>query len=401
MAFTTASLGKTARTPHTGPRRVAAVAFLLSLLSLLLAPCLLAADADAIIDAIAELSHHSFSVRTHAEHKLLRIGSPAHEALIDALNHDDPETRRSARRILEQIQNDRLYMQIRQFTTQGPDAATPPLPGWSFYREHIGHDAVARADFVEAVRAEPVLLESLDQDSTYSSQALQSRAQTLYNALIRNPGQNPSGVQGPGSSTVTSTGSVAALLIVAANNATTLDEQTAQKIFQLMNYSGLTQNLMLDEHTTHRRLVGHFVRRSAGTSLSYQMLWLSMQYNLPEGLVPAEMIIREKSPQPYVLQNAMLAIAKLGDENHIALLEPYLSNDQPVNNRRGSGFQPLVRDVALATTIHLHGKNPKDFGFSHLRPNQQTLFQAGTMGFASPEQRKVAFDSWNAWKMKQ
>jgi len=57
--------------------------------------------------------------------------------------------------------------------------------------------------------------------------------------------------------------------------------------------------------------------------------------------------------------------------------------------------------VALATTIHLHGKNPKDFGFSHLRPNQQTLYQAGTMGFASPEQRKVAFDRWNAWKMKQ
>ena len=104
------------------------------------------------------------------------------------------------------------------------------------------------------------------------------------------------------------------------------------KIFQLMNYSGLTQNLMPDGSTPHRRLVGHFIRRSAGTSLAYQMLWLSMQYNLNEGLVPAEMIIREKAPQPYVLQNAMLAIAKLGDQGHIPILEPYLSNEQPVNN---------------------------------------------------------------------
>ena len=359
MAFMTASLGNTGRTAHAGPCRVAAVALLLS--SMLSTPGLFAADGDGIIEAIKELSHHSFSVRTRAEHNLLRIGSPAQEALIDALDHDDPETRRSARRILEQIQNDRLYLQVRQFTTQGPDAATPPLPGWSFYREHVGDDAQARSDFVEAVLAEPVLLESLDQDPTYSSQALQSRTQTLYNVLIRNPGQNPSGAQGPGASTATSTGSVAALLIVAANNATAFDEQTAQKIFQLMNYSGLTQNLMPDEHTPHRRLVGHFVRRSAGTSLAYQMLWLSMQYNLPEGLIPAETIIREKTPQPYVLQNAMLGNCQTG--RHRA--SRYFAGTLPLNDDQPSeqpadvvDSNPSLRDVALAATIHLHGERP-------------------------------------------
>jgi hypothetical protein len=97
----------------------------------------------------------------------------------------------------------------------------------------------------------------------------------------------------------------------------------------------------------------------------------------------------------------MLAIAKLGDQGHIPILEPYLSNDQPVNNQRGNGFQPLVRDVALATTIHLHGKNPKDFGFTHLRPNKQTLFQAGSMGFTNPQEREATFERWNSWKATQ
>ncbi|MEC7696562.1 MAG: hypothetical protein VYA11_05645 [Planctomycetota bacterium] len=378
-----------------------------SILFLLSTSPLLASNAETIRQAIDELSSDSFSVRTRAEKQLLQIGSPAENALIAALDDTDPETRGSARRILQHILTDRLEAQIRLFSKAGPEAVTPPLPGWTFYREQVGDDAQAQASFIDAVLAEPVLLESLSQDDNYSSQALLSRTQTLYDKLIRNPGRTPGGSQGPGTSAVASVGSVMALLIVAANNATDLDEQTAQKLFQLMNYSGLTQNLMADaddisgRSTPHRRLVGHFVRRSAGTSLAYQMLWLSMQYNLTEGLVPAELIIREKTPQPYVLQNAMLAIAKLGDEQHIPMLAPYLSNEQPVNNRRGNGFQPLVQDVALATTIHLHGQNPKDFGFTHIRTNRQTLFQAGSMGFANPKQREAAFNRWNAWKAKQ
>ena len=83
------------------------------------------------------------------------------------------------------------------------------------------------------------------------------------------------------------------------------------------------------------------------------------------------------------------------------MLAPYLSNEQPVNNRRGNGFQPLVRDVALATTIHLHGQNPKDFGFTHIRTNRQTLFQAGSMGFSNAKQREAAFNRWKAWKAAQ
>ncbi len=352
-------------------------------------------------EAITRLSHHSFSVRTRAERTLRQIGAPARQPLVEALSDHDAETRQAARRILQHILRERLYAQIRQFRTIGPDATDSPIAGWLFFRDHVGDSFNAREHFIAAVRAEPVLIESLELDPTYSSEALQSRTQTLYDALIRNPGRNPGGAQGPGPSTATSFASVSALLIVAANSQVPLEDDTAQKLFQLMQHSGLTHQLTAEDQPSTRRLVGHFVRRSAGTPLAYQMLWLSMQCNLPEGLVPAEVIIREKTPQPYVLQNAMLAIAKLGDREHVPLLESYLEDEKPVNNRRSSGFQPQIRDVALAATIHLHGKDPKQFGFTHLRPNSHTLFQPGTMGFDSPEKRKAAFARWSEWKTQR
>jgi hypothetical protein len=193
------------------------------------------------------------------------------------------------------------------------------------------------------------------------------------------------------------------LLIVAADPQIPIDEQTAQKIFQLMQHSGYTQQLASDpKHKAARSLVGHFVRRSVGTSLSYQMLWLAMQCNLKDGLVPAEAIVRDEAQQPYVLQNAMLAIAKLGDRQHLQLLQPFLKNETPVNNRRAAaGYLPQVRDVALAATIHLHGQNPRQFGFRRIRPNPQTLFQAGTMGFESSQNRQAAFDKWDQWLTEQ
>ena len=358
-------------------------------------PLFSAIDSEQITEAIRNLSHHSFSVRTRAERTLRNIGMAAQDQLINALDHADVETQRAARRILQQVLRDRLRHQVRQFTMQGPRAADPALPGWAFYRNHVGDDPIARSDFVAAVLAEPVLLESLQQDPAYRGQALQSRTQTLYDVLIRNPGRDPSARQGPGTSSVTSIASVSALLIVAADDSTPLEDQTAQKIFQLMQHAGVTQGLNADGESATRRLVGHFVRRSSGTPLAYQMLWLSMQCNLPEGLIPAEAILQEKTPQPYILQNAMLAIAKLGNEQHLALLEPFLEVETPINNRRNSGFQPLVQDVALAASIHLHGKNPKEFGFAQLRTNTHTLFQAGSIGFNNPKERKAAFRRWN------
>ena len=63
--------------------------FFAVLVVLLLADGLFAAEEEQIDQHIANLSHHSFAMRTRAEQSLLRIGLPAQPGLIDALDHDD------------------------------------------------------------------------------------------------------------------------------------------------------------------------------------------------------------------------------------------------------------------------------------------------------------------------
>jgi hypothetical protein len=51
-------------------------------------------------------------------------------------------------------------------------------------------------------------------------------------------------------------------------------------------------------------------------------------------------------------------------------------------------------DITLAVTIHLHGKNPKDFGFTQWRMYPQQMIPYHQLGFISEEARKEAFKKW-------
>jgi hypothetical protein len=354
--------------------------------------------------AIGQLRDSSFAVRESATRRLLQLGIQIQPQLIEAINHPDAEVRQRIRRILHSVMEEDLRKRMNHFSTGKSIAGGQQLPGWDHYRTIVGSDEPAREQFAKALQAEPILMESLEQETAYTARAIQIRTQVLYRELIRTPGSN---APGNSSSSLhkdsTPIASVTALLIASTNQDIPIDEQTGQKIFQLMQHSGFTQQLSAnDGPTPARQLAGHFIRHSTGTSLAYQMLWLAMQCNLKEGLIPAEAIIRDENQQPYVLQNAMLAIGKLGGEEQLDLLDSFLSDDTPVNNRRAtSGFNPKIQDVALAVTIHIHGQNPGDFGFKKIRKNAQTLFQANTMGFDSQRSREDAFTQWETWLSKQ
>lgn len=363
------------------------------------------ADAAATAQqAIKQLGDSSFAVREAATRRLLQLGIQIQPQLIESLNHPDAEVRQRIRRILHSVMEEDLRKRMNSFSSGKSIADGRQLPGWDHYRNIIGSDEQAREQFTEALQAEPILMESLEQEPVYTARAIQIRTQVLYRELIRTPGSN---APGNSSSSLrkapTPIANVTALLIASTNQEIPIDEQTGQKIFQLMQHSGFTQRLSANDGPTPARLLaGHFIRHSTGTSLAYQMLWLAMQCNLKEGLIPAEAIIRDENRQPYVLQNAMLAIGKLGGDEQLDLLDAFLDDDTSVNNRRATdGFNPKIRDVALAVTIHIHGQNPRDFGFTKIRDNAQTLFQANTMGFDSQRSREAAFTKWEAWLSKQ
>jgi hypothetical protein len=51
--------------------------------------------------------------------------------------------------------------------------------------------------------------------------------------------------------------------------------------------------------------------------------------------------------------------------------------------------------------MHLYGQDPTAFGFTKIKTNAQTVFQANTMGFEQPKQRDDAFKKWETWVAKQ
>lgn len=61
-------------------------------------------------------------------------------------------------------------------------------------------------------------------------------------------------------------------------------------------------------------------------------------------------------------------------------------------------FECQLRDVALATLMHLYGQDPKKFGFQQLQSNPQFVFQPYTIGFSSEDQRRTAHQKWEVFR---
>jgi hypothetical protein len=147
-------------------------------------------------------------------------------------------------------------------------------------------------------------------------------------------------------------------------------------------------------------LVGSFIETTAELQLAYQTIWLAMHHNLKEGLVPAVSLVERRDRQPYMLQNALLCVGKLGDRRHLELVELLLEDESPVDGRIANASRPQICDIALAVSIHLAGQDPKSFGYSKLQLSTQTLFQASTLAFASDPMREQALEKWRIWRAR-
>jgi hypothetical protein len=148
----------------------------------------------------------------------------------------------------------------------------------------------------------------------------------------------------------------------------------------------------------HRKVYFHFVESRADDNLVNQCAWLCAQHRITEGAdVLARVLQAGKVTQVYAKAQALCAIGTVGTKDHIKLLEPYMSDGtqvQPFFLGRGSRGEVRIKDIALAMTIHLSGKNPKDCGFVIWNVYQNQLLQYHQLGFATKEDREAAFKKW-------
>ncbi len=198
-------------------------------------------------------------------------------------------------------------------------------------------------------------------------------------------------------------GSIAALLFAASDQDTNLGMQATSVLYTLCRQPTVG-DAMKDRAKQEilGRMLGQWIEHSQGWA-AYQTLFLAMQYDLKEGLKPALALLEKPGEQAFARQQAILAVAKLGDQSHAERLDTLLDDPSRCSAHRVNNvtFETQIRDVALVAILILKGQDPKQFGFSRIQENPATVFTTSTVGFENEDRRKQAFAKYRQFQSRQ
>lgn len=340
------------------------------------------ARAEALVQ---DLGDEQFSIRERATSQLIEMGLPAKEALDEGRQHADREIRYRCERILaivEEIDFQRRLAAFAAGRTNGEDE----LPAWTRFRTLYGDDGDARAFFVEMQKAEPGMLKAVHEGPQGVGQVVDARCLELQQAQQI--------------SRSVSIGSIAALLFAVGDTEVHLNFRTGSYLYSICSRPEL-QNAMDDAARKKfvRGMLGTWIKRADGFT-AHQTLALAMRFDLKEGLVPAVKILENRGNPAYVRQNAIVAIAKLGDDSHTKLLESLLDDATKYTTQRlnNVNYEAQIRDIALAALLIMKKQDAKKFGFDRIQQHPTNIFITNTVGFQDDETRGKALAKWKEFK---
>ncbi|HVX12115.1 MAG TPA: hypothetical protein VHC22_13120 [Pirellulales bacterium] len=344
---------------------------------------------------VRELGAPTFMTRQHAQRVLVSYGEKAKAALEAARNDPDSEIQRRAESALAAIGDIAFHVRLSDFLADKTPDNDHGLGGWNRFRALAGPDLApaARRLFADMHWAERELLEVVDRRPAQAGPLLDARCRQ-----VESDHQNGNADR----NTPLSLGSMAAVLFAASNPDVPVSATAANCICNLGNHTTLGAVLAArPSGPIFQRLLAAWVARpfERESVVSYRNLLLAMQFGLKDAVPVALALIQPPGGQPNLEQYAILAIGKLGNAEHVSALSPLLHDERPIGvpDRNGHESDTQVRDVALATMIHLAGQPLADFGFSHAKRNSSILFNTNTLGFNNAAARDEAQKKWQAW----
>jgi hypothetical protein len=353
-------------------------------------------------ELVAQLASPRYKDREKAAAELIKMGRAAKIALQEGKAHKDPEVQTRCQQLLPQALALDLAFRIDRYVKDSEGKLEHDLPLLKTYREKIGTDENARKLFAEMLTANGALLETVAEEPGKVTELVQRRIQEMYQELFGNPfGGGFRGGYQPGRLNANEL----CCVMFAASSSTYKPSQPDWMISNLFTQPNFT-NQLKDEKagSAYRKLFFHYLETRMDDNTINQCVWMLSQHKIKEGAeIIAKALKNGKATQVYTKASAMCCIGTLGGKEHIQYLEPLLKDDSQVQQFFARGRQGgwiKVRDVALAMTIHLNGKNPKDYGFTMwaVYPNQ--LIQYHQLGFESDEARTAAFKKWEEEQKK-
>jgi len=343
---------------------------------------------------ISQLGSKKYREREKAAADLIQMGRSAKEALISGKNHPDPEVQTRTQQLLPQALSLDLMHRIERFVKDTDGKLEHDLPMLKVYREKIGTDENSRKLFAEMLKANGELMDMVEEQPAKVTERIQQKFQEMYQEMFGNQFGGFRGGYQPGAFNANE---LCCVLFVSASPAYK-PLQPDWMLSNLYTQPNFTNHLK-DEKTgsAYRKVFFTYLDARMDDNTINQCVWMLTQHKIKEGAdIIAKAIKNGKASQVYTKANAMCCVGTLGDKSHLPAFEPLLKDDKQVQafNNRGQSGEIKVKDVALAMTIHLSGKNPKDFGFTmwNVYPNQ--LIQYHQLGFGSPDERAKAFKKW-------
>jgi hypothetical protein len=348
-------------------------------------------------ELVRQLGDPRFSVRKRATDELVQLGVAAVAALEDGVQSTDREISFRCRHALDLVREFDFQRRLRAFAAGQDAQESYELPGWTRFSKEVGDGLEARRLFVEMQQAEPHLLQALERSPEKVVETLADRVEEIQQTA--RGGQKPQAV---------SLGTIATLLFISNQDRGESVALAVQNVSALYRQEGFVAAMQSgSQRDILRKMLATWIEHARSWD-GFHALLLAMQYDIPEGLAPAQRLLESDAgdPNQSVYRGfALQTFARFGDESHIPIVEPFLEDASSYGGTLAisdkAKFQTQVRDIALATLVHLAKQDPKKFGLNRWKTNPTQVFNTSSISFEDDAQRAEAISKWRAFRAER
>ncbi len=368
-----------------------------------------AESAERLQALASQLGAKTWAEREQATSELLRAGVPALPALNAALNASDAEVRSRARNIRARIDQDDYQHRLREFAADSAGRQQSNLPGWQQFRKRVGDDEACRKFFVSLAQVARPMLESVEAGPAAVGRQLDEELPVIHEMSFTSSREVANSK---------SIAKAAAILFAAGDSDVPVNAEVANGVGALSCSGSIDSGLAKAEQAPMlHKILGLWISRKFATEAleaetQRTRLIASLAFAQPEGLPIAQAVLTQATPAKCMIRSlAILTVGKHGNKQHLALLEPILKDSDNWLVDAGTGGNKVkfiggntqVGDLALAMSIHLYGRSPREFGFKgterpdDMFPHARSNYDANRFfDLNSPTRREGAFKKWAA-----
>jgi outer membrane protein assembly factor BamB/tetratricopeptide (TPR) repeat protein len=356
---------------------------------------------------VERLGDQRYVVRLEAADRLLAAGEAARGVLVAGLKSDDPQVRRSCRRLLAEVMAATIHQRLL-----ASEPGQPPgiellrtLPGWDRFAERVGADGPSRQLFLEMHRQEPALFAALEDGPRAAADAVQTR---YFQVHSRTYSRMTAQRKPP------SLGTLAAIVFVSSDPRLELPRELLDHYswYSLLQQNDMRQALTSGaQQEAARAILGLWIGMPGGSNIAYNKLRMGIRYPVPEALDLALVVLEQEDINNGNLYGfAMQTIGILGGTPYTRVVagmlesETVVSRRTVVQNNERITIDIQLRDVALAWLIHLTGQDHANYGmlqaknaFQRVRQSPTSTVSVSLMGYDKPGRRAEAMANWQLY----